>query len=109
MRNDVELYVDYSALHVLLKRKPYVGYLRRITNSIARVARAQAKQYDTSNPSYSPSFTPMIAEKRGVITGYVYADRHEMVNEFGWTDLAGKHHPGRFVFRRALRMHRVKT
>ncbi|UBU12913.1 hypothetical protein [Nonomuraea gerenzanensis] len=101
--------VDYSALNVLLTRRPYVNELRRITRSIERTAKTLAKEYDTQNPSYSPSFSSLVASKRGVPTGYIYADRHEMVNEFGWTDLAGKHHGGRFVFRRALRMHRIKS
>ncbi|MFC4117541.1 hypothetical protein [Nonomuraea zeae] len=79
-----------------------------VATSIAETAKGMAKQYDTSNPTYSPSFTAVMPSSRRNPTAYVVADRHEMVNEFGWTDLAGKHHGGRFVFRRALRRHRKR-
>lgn len=107
MRKDVEVYVDYSAINKLLVRRPYMRELNRLVRSIERLARAQASQYSTNNPTYAPSFTGLVAKRLDVPTGYVYGSRHEMVNEFGWTDLAGKHHPGRFVLRRSLRMHRI--
>jgi hypothetical protein len=84
----------------------YRDKARAVAISIAGLARQMAKEYDTKNPSYSPSFVAVAATRRRDPTAYVVADRHEMVNEFGWTDLAGKHHGGRFVFRRALRRHR---
>jgi hypothetical protein len=80
----------------------------RVATSIADTAKRLAQEYDTRNPTYSPSFRPVMASSQRKPLAYVVADRHEMVNEFGWTDLAGRRHPARYVFRRALRMHRKR-
>ncbi|MFE0151390.1 hypothetical protein ACFWY5_29885 [Nonomuraea sp. NPDC059007] len=109
MANELRVEADWGKVNELVAQSDsYFQETERVVESIADLTRRWASQYSDSG-EYAESFTAVMSLNRLLQpVGYVYADKHEMVNEFGWTDVKGVHHQGRFVFQRALRAHRIK-
>jgi hypothetical protein len=79
-----------------------VAEVQRITGNVDKEVRRTAPR--TRGNAYRDNVKAYIqSDKSEGIRGLVVASRHEMVIEFGWTDLAGRWHPGQYIMSNALR------
>lgn len=102
----MELNFDEIALVKAMRTEETKSLVMEKTNRAADIARGTGPQ--TRNPSYVPSIRTtwdLTTSPEGpeVYSGYVIASRHEMVIEFGWHDLKGRWHPGKFNLTKALK------
>ena len=100
-----EVSFDLSACYKAMRTEEMKAELLGHAESIRDRAISTAPK--TRRPSYAPSIrTSWDLVRSGVgpdvYSVYVVASRHEMVIEFGWHDLAGGWHPGRFILTNAL-------
>ncbi|TDD97169.1 hypothetical protein [Actinomadura rubrisoli] len=116
---DNDLHIDVEALNYLLRGRDIVTYIRRKLAEIADNISEQAVRTGDNVPRhihksslragygyehYEDDIDTLIAVRDRVATGFVIVNRHAILLEFGWTDMAGTHHPPRAYMRTALRM-----
>lgn len=111
--------IDIEAMHFLLRGPEITTYISAKVLEIANNVQAQAVRTGDNSPRrvrpsskragmgyehYEDDIDTHVTVADRVTTGYVFANRHAMVLEFGWTDSKGRFHPPRAYMRKALRM-----
>jgi len=90
------------ALWLSAQSKETASEVSKVVGDVVKHARTSAPI--TRGGAYRDSFNAYIQDDPiDGVEGYVVASRHEMVIEFGWTDLKGKWHPGQYILTNALK------
>lgn len=98
--------IDGNALWRAAQTPTMAAEIQNVTGAIGKDAGANAPR--TRGNAYRNSIKTYIQRDPSEgIRGLVVASRHEMVIEFGWTDLRGRWHPGRFILTNALKRQRT--
>lgn len=112
--------IDHQALKAICRNRPLADALQRVGRSIATDAGDMAARTGDNRPRhihpgslnagagyrhYDEEIEVFRGMDRGMAATYVLATRHALWLEFGWTDPAGRRHPGRKYLTRALLLH----